>query len=100
MRCARARDQTVAEGYFAAKERVELRLDTSTLLTTVPMHSGSASTVPVVQKDIEVVKVQEPERLIQLIEQLETPELHIQERLSLTSQLRRLLLIIQEPAPP
>jgi len=52
---ARAHDQTVAEDYFAAMERVEQRLDISTSLTTVPTHSGSASIVPAKQKDMEVV---------------------------------------------
>ena len=45
---ARAHDQTVAEDYFAAMQRVEQRLEI----------------VPAKQKDIEVVKVQEPEKLI------------------------------------
>ena len=48
---ARAHDQTVAEDYFAAMERVEQRLEI----------------VPAKQKDIEVVKVHEPEILVQLI---------------------------------
>jgi hypothetical protein len=84
---ARAHDQTVAEDYFAAMERVEQRLDTSTLL--------SASIVPAEQKDMEVVKVQEPTqaqhscgKVLQLIEQLEIPELCYEERLDIVSQLR------------
>jgi site-specific recombinase XerD len=88
---ARAHDQTVAEDYFAAMERVEQRLDTSTLL--------SASIVPAEQKDIEVVKVQEPEKLIQLIEQLEMPELCFEERLGITLQLRELFGVVQELEP-
>ena len=56
---ARAHDQTVAEDYFTAMARVEQRLEI----------------VPVEQKAMEVVKVQEPEKLCQLIEQLEIPEL-------------------------
>jgi hypothetical protein len=80
---ARAHDQTVAEDYFAAMERVEQRLEI----------------VPAKQKDIEVVKVQEPEKLIQLIEQLETPELCFEERLDITLQLRELFGVVQELEP-
>jgi hypothetical protein len=62
----------VAEDYFAAMERVEQRFEI----------------VPAKQKDMEVVKVQElgpsiakhsGQELIQLIEQLETPELCFEE---------------------
>ena len=80
---ARAHDQPVAEDYFAAMERVEQRLEI----------------VPAEQKDIEVVKVQEPEKLIQLIEQLETPELCFEERLGITLQLRGLFGVVQELEP-
>ena len=85
---ARAHDQTVAEDYFAAMERVEQRLDTSTLL--------SASIVPAKQKDIEVAKVQEPTKVFQLIERLELPELGFEERLDITLQLRELFGVVQE----
>jgi site-specific recombinase XerD len=80
---ARAHDQTVAEDYFAAMERVEQRLEI----------------VPAEQKDIDVVKVQEPERLIQLIQQLELPELCFEERLDITFQLRELFGVVQELEP-
>jgi site-specific recombinase XerD len=69
---ARAHDQTVAEDYFAAMERVEQRLEI----------------VPAKQNDIEIVNVQEPEKLIQLIEQLELPELCYEERVSIAIQFR------------
>jgi hypothetical protein len=72
---ARAHDQTVAEDYFAAMERVEQRLEI----------------VPAEQKDIEVVKVQEPAKCFQLIQKLELPELCFQERLSIASQVREVL---------
>lgn len=88
---ARAHDQTVAEDYFAAMGRVEQRLDTSTLL--------SASIVQAQRKDIEVVKVQEPEKVIQLIERLELPELCFEERLDITLQLRELFGVVQELEP-
>ena len=90
---ARAHDQTVAEDYFAAMERVEQRLEI----------------VPARQKDIEVVKVQEPDpstlpsvagqELIQLIERLELPELCFEERLDITLQLRELFGVVQELEP-
>ncbi len=80
---ARAHDQTVAEDYFAAMERVEQRLEI----------------VPAQQKDIEVVKVQEPVKLLQLIEQLEIPELCLEERLDITLQLRELFGAVQELEP-
>jgi hypothetical protein len=51
--------------------------------------------VPAEQKDMEVVKVQEPEKLIQLIEQLETPELCFEDRLDITLQLRGLFGVVQ-----
>jgi len=81
---ARAHDQTVADDYFAAMERVEQRLEI----------------VPAEQKDIEVVKVQEPTKALQLIEQLEVPELCYEERLDVASQLREALGIVHEHAPP
>jgi len=80
---ARAHDQTVAEDYFAAMERVEQRLEI----------------VSAEQKDIEVVKVQEPTKVLQLIEQLEIPELCFEERLDITLQLRELFGVMQELEP-
>jgi len=80
---ARAHDQTVAEDYFAAMERVEQRLEI----------------VPTEQKKIEVVKVQEPAKVLQLIEQLEIPELCFEERLGITLQLRELFGVVQELEP-
>lgn len=80
---ARAHDQTVAEDYFAAMQRVEQRLEI----------------VPAQQKDIEVVKVQVPTKALQLIEQLEMPELGYEERLDITLQLRVLFGVVQERKP-
>ena len=80
---ARAHDQSVADDYFAAMERVEQRLDI----------------VPTQQKDMEVVNVQEPEKLFQLIEQLEIPELGYEERLDITLQLRELFGVVQALEP-
>jgi hypothetical protein len=84
---ARAHDQTVADDYFAAMQRVEVRLDTSTLL--------SASIVPQ-EKNMGDVKVQ----ALQLIKQLEIPALCYAERLGIASQLREVLSRVNEHAPP
>lgn len=72
----------MAGDYFAAMQRVEQRLEI----------------VPEVKQgtEDEVVKVQEPEKLIQLIERLELPELCFEERLDLTLQLRELFGAVQE----
>jgi hypothetical protein len=43
--------------------------------------------------------VQEPEKLFQLIEQLELPELCFEERLGITLQLRELFGVVQELEP-
>lgn len=82
---ARAHDQTVAEDYFAAMERVEQRLE------IVPESKQET-------KD-EVVKVQEPVKLFQLIERLEVPELCLEARLDIASQLRELFGAVQEFEP-
>jgi site-specific recombinase XerD len=79
---ARAHDQTVAEDYFAAMERVEQRLQ-----------------IGEEKKEYEVVKVQEPEKLFQLIERLEVPELCLEERLVISFQLRELFGTVQEVTP-
>lgn len=79
----RAHDQTVADDYFAAMQRVEQRLEI----------------VSAEQKDIEVVKVQEPAKVFQLIEQLELPELCLEVRLDIASQLREWFEAAQELEP-
>jgi hypothetical protein len=81
VRCARAHDQTVAEDYFAAMERVEQRLE------IVPESKQ--------QIEDEVVKVQEPIKVLQLIEQLEIQALGYEERLDITLQLRELFGAVQ-----
>jgi integrase/recombinase XerC len=83
---ARAHDQTVADDYFAAMERVEQRLE------IVPEPKPET-------KD-EVVNVQEPEKLTQLIERLELPELCLEERLGIANQLRGIFGINHEHPPP
>ncbi|MCI0557768.1 MAG: tyrosine-type recombinase/integrase [Nitrososphaera sp.] len=82
---ARAHDQTVAEDYFAAMERVEQRLEI--LLE------------PKQEIQDEVVNVQEQAKLFQLIEQLELPELCWEARLDIASQLRELFGLVQELEP-
>jgi len=83
---ARAHDQTVADDYFAAMERVEQRL------VIVPEPKQKT-------KD-EVVKEREQTQVLQLIEWLELPELCLEERLDIASQLREALGSVQEHAPP
>jgi hypothetical protein len=54
---------------------------------------------PKQEENIEDVKVQEPQKLFQLIEQLELPELCCEERLEIVAQLREMLDIVHEHAP-
>jgi len=82
---ARAHDQSVADDYFAAMQRVEERLE------IVPE--------PKQETEDEVVKVQEPTKVFQLIEQLELPELCYEERLDIAGQLREALGRVHERAP-
>jgi hypothetical protein len=72
----------VAEDYFAAMQRVEERLDIS----------------PEAKQDTEyeVVNVQEQTKILQLIKQLETPDLCLQVRLGIASQLREALGFVEE----
>jgi hypothetical protein len=80
---ARAHDQTVADDYFAAMQRVEQRLDIA-----------PPEPIPEV--------VEEPERieLFACLEQLVLPELCLHERLEIVHQLRQVLAIQQEHPPP
>jgi hypothetical protein len=55
--------------------------------------------VPQEEKEYEVVNVQEPAKVLQLIKQLELPELRYEERLDITLQLRELFGVVQEPEP-
>ena len=63
---ARAHDQTVADDYFTAMQRVERRLQGN-----------------------EVVKVQHD--WMELVQKLEEPELCFEERVSITTELREIL---------
>jgi len=73
---AKAHDQIVADDYFAAMERVEQRLE-----IVPPNH----------ETEYETVNVQESTKVLQLIERLELPELHLEERLDIAGQLRKIL---------
>lgn len=83
---ARAHDQTVAEDYFAAMQRVEQRLE------IVPE--------PKQDTDNEVVKVQEQTRLFKLIQRLIVPALSFKERFDIASQLSVAMGSFQANAPP
>jgi integrase len=83
---ARAHDQTVADDYFSAMQRVEQRLE-----IVSPKKE---------EEEIEDVKVQEKTWLFQLVAQLETPELCFEERLGIAGQLREALGRVNEHAPP
>ena len=76
---AKAHDQTVADDYFQAMQRVEQRLE------ILPS-----------KESIENVKVQVSANIVQLIERLELPELCYEERLYITFQLRELFGTVQE----
>jgi site-specific recombinase XerD len=65
---AKVHDQTVADDYFLAMQKVEQSLD-------------------------EVVKVQEETNLVQLIEKLEKTELRLEERLEIVNGLKKVLVI-------
>lgn len=82
---ARAHDQTVAEDYFAAMQRVEERLE----IVSEPKQ----------EINDEVVKVQDQTQVFELIERLELPELSYKERLDIAAQLRESFGIEQELAP-
>lgn len=71
---AKVHDQTVADAYFAAMERVDKRLE------IVSKQE---------EKKDEVVNVQE--QVSQLIQKLEMPELYFEERLGIACQLRDML---------
>lgn len=80
---ARAHDQTVAEDYFTAMQRVEERLE------ILPLK--------VEEKQDEVVKVQE--QLLVFAEQLAQPEITFSERLDIAQRLRLLLGTICHAEP-
>jgi integrase/recombinase XerD len=78
---ARAHDQTVAEDYFAAMQRVEQRLDISPAPKEEP------------QPENEVVNVQPADQVLFWIERLALPELCQQERLEIAASLKQALCV-------
>ena len=80
---AKAHDQTVAEDYFSAMQRVEQRLE------IVPPKQEEQT-----DNDVNV------QGLLQLIQKLETPELCVEERMNIAIQLHDILDRINEHAPP
>jgi len=92
---ARAHDQTVAEDYFAAMQRVEQRLE----IAPVPTPEQEPS-----NDDVKVQPVQSNPRaqtgVFQLIKRLELPELCFDERLAILAQVRHALDTIREDLPP
>lgn len=83
---ARAHDQTVADDYFAAMQRIEQRLE----IIQEPRRKAND----------EVVKVRVCTTLSRLTEQLVLPELSLEDRASIAAQLRRLFGLQEEHAPP
>jgi hypothetical protein len=79
---ARAYDQTVADDYFAAMQRIEQRLE-------IPPEL-----IP--ETDNEIVKVQRRPRVLEWADQLAQPELNLESRLDIIAQLRELLSADQE----
>jgi site-specific recombinase XerD len=78
---ARAHDQTVAEDYFTAMQRVEQRLEIG------PTEKETS---------LEVAKVPDQAQLLTWVEQLALPELCLSERLELTAKLRFALAQVVE----
>lgn len=70
---------TMAEDHFAAMQRVEPRLN----IVSEPKQ----------KTEDEVVKVQESEKVFQLIQQLEVLELCTEARLGIASQLRKVFTL-------
>ena len=87
---ARAHDQTVADDFYAAMERVEARLN------IIPESAGETAPDEPENKDDEVVKVPTA-KLMNWMELLSRPELGQKERLEIAESLRQAL---GTPAPP
>jgi integrase/recombinase XerC len=83
---ARAHDQTVADDYFAAMQRIEQRLK---------IASGDST-----EEKYEIIKVQTWTRALELTEQLALPQLCLEERLSIVAGLRDLLAANRADVPP
>jgi|GEM_PF-382845 len=82
---ARVHDQTVADDYFAAMQRVEQNLE----LDIRPK-----------EQEVEVVNVQQREKLLEFAGQLAQPELCWAERMAIGAQLLMLFDVFTEHPPP
>ena len=80
---ARAHDQTVADDYFAAMERVEQRLNV--------LPASVAEPEPQAETNDEVVNVQQCSQLLTWVEILAQPELGQDERIAIVWQLKQAL---------
>lgn len=91
---ARAHDQSVAEDYFAAMQRVEERLEIvppkqeEPVTETTPKRFDTLSATP------------EYEQVLVLAEELSRPELSLDERLAIAQRLRELFGAENALAPP
>ena len=90
---ARAYNQTVADDFYAAMERVEARLN------IIPESAGETAPDEPENKDDEVVKVPTV-KLINWMELLSRPELGQKERLEIAESLRQALGAAMFPAAP
>ena len=90
---ARAYNQTVADDFYAAMERVEARLN------IIPESAGEATLDEPENKDDEVIKVPTV-KLMNWMELLSRPELGQKERLEIAESLRQALGAPALPAAP
>lgn len=88
---ARAHDQTVADDYFAAMQRVEQRLEIAPVQEPQPAD-GDPERI-----ELFIFQLRSAQAWL---EQLALPELCLPERLEIVTQLRQVLVIEQEHPPP
>ena len=81
---ARAHDQTVADDYFAAMQRIEQRLEIAAGDSTGEKYG--------------IVKVPQRTQVLAWVEHLAQPELRLEGRLRIAAQLRELFGLEQEQA--
>lgn len=79
---AKAHDQTVADDYFQAMQRVEQRLE------IVPVQEKEKTI-----EDVKVLVIQNAGKILTWVERLALPELCHEERLEIVGALRRTLVI-------
>jgi len=88
---ARAHDQTVADDYFNAMQRVEQRLD----VAPAPQETAPSET-----SNPGIVQAPERAEMLLWVEKLAQPELCLSERLEVMTLLRQLLILEQDHPPP